>query len=229
MASTGFSGSRSQRNTITIRKLCWCYADVGALGSECPAGVCLTSPRTEHITALRGGRQQPEASKHGNRLHRVLSLLALSPAREAPLQCTSRGYPASLPSTPPVTFISTPTSFLPLAPQLAVYIAGPALPLSPPPPNQRTTPASAPALWSSGFGRRVKTAGDFGNRNVAGSTPGQRSKIFHKNYQEDFRNPTTSSRPARGASGRAFWGVDPSSFLIYFLLSCFSSPCLHHH
>ncbi len=44
------------------------------------------------------------------------------------------------------------------------------------------------------------TAGDFSNRNVAGSTPRQRSKIFHKNYQGDFRNhpPPLDRREALG-------------------------------
>ena len=92
---------------------------------------------------------------------------------------------------------------LPSFPQQAVYKAVPPFQLSPPPPNQRTTSASAPALWSSGFGRRVKRRGIS-----ATEMPGFDSRAAKQNFPqqlpEDFRNHPPPLDRRRALGGELF-------------------------
>ena len=83
--------------------------------------------------------------------------------------------------------------------QQALYNPLPTSQLSPPPPNQRTTSASAPALWSSGFGRRVAIGGGFPATEMPGFDSRAAKQNLPQESQEGFRNRIpTSSRPARG-------------------------------
>ena len=133
--------------------------------------------------------------------------------------CPSCLLPNRQGHNPPVfhpTLTPSPPAYLPHP--HAVYIPPPTLQLSPPPPNQRTifgkrTGAVVKRLWAEG-----SSAGDFSNRNVAGSTPGQRSKTLSTRITGGFSYPTTTSRPARGVSRRAFCGFIFLVFSFFFFL-----------
>ena len=101
--------------------------------------------------------------------------------------------PVAGPKQTPESLTSLPTPGLPSQPCPAtppqvpslssIYISSrvPTLAAS----SQSTDHTERTGAWSSGFGRRVN-GGGFQQPKCLGSTPRQRSKIFHKNHRKVF-------------------------------------------